>query len=333
MTMRNLLKVAASLFAAAVLLGPLTTAAQQLTKVTLRTDYRVNGYVGVFALARERGFYREEGLDVEIGEGQGSSTTIQTVAVGDDTFGLADSTALVVGISARGIPVKAVSVYSQSGIQGFAYHPDSGWDGNIENMRRKVLVSSPGSAELTVIPAILATAGMSMKDIDLQLADLNARIPLFVQTPGSFTGGYATGDILRVRKAMPNVGYVPFSKYGIVAYGTSLITKNTTIQNNPELVRKFISASARGWEVAVKDPEAAVGAAMKLFPASDAQLLRDGLRIMIAEQLHTPATGGKPIGWMAESDWKAMIALLQKYAEVKPKDISTYYTNDFIAKP
>ena len=144
---------------------------QALTNVTLRTDYRVNGYVGPFALALERGFYREQGLAVQIGEGQGSSTTVQTVAVSDDTFGLADSTALVVGISARSIPVKAVAVYSQSGIQGFLYHPDSGWDETIATMRGKVLVSSPGSAELTLIPAVLGTAGLTMNDIDLQLTD------------------------------------------------------------------------------------------------------------------------------------------------------------------
>jgi NitT/TauT family transport system substrate-binding protein len=307
--------------------------AQQLVKVTLRTDYKVNGYVGVFALARERGFYREQGLDVEIGEGQGSSTTVQTVAVGEDTFGLADATALVIGISARDIPVKAVSVYSQTDIQGFAYHPESGWDGKIEKMRGKVLISSAGAAELTIIPAILASAGLTMNDINLQLADPAARIPLFIRSPDSFMGAYATGDVLRVRLRMPNVGYVPFSKYGIVTFGTSLITKTKTIEENPALVRKFVAASDKGWDLAVQDPEAAVQAARKLFPASDPTFLRDGLKILIAEQLHTPASRGKPIGWMAESDWVAMIEILKKYSNVKPKEVSAYFTNDFIPKP
>ena len=328
MAARSLVTLAGSLLA--LLVVSTTAGAQQLTQVTLRTDYKVNGYVGVFALAGERGFYREQGLNVEIGEGQGSSTTVQTVAVGDDTFGLADATALVLGISARDIPVKAVSVYSQTGIQGFAYHPDSGWDGEIDKMRGKVLISSAGAAELTLVPAILATAGMTMNDIDLQLTDPAARIPLFIRTPDSFMGGYATGDVLRIKLKMPNVGYVPFSKYGIATFGTSLITKNKTIQENPELVRKFVAASAKGWAVAIKDPEAAVQAAMKLFPASDPVLLREGLKTMIAEQLHTPASADKPIGWAAESDWSAMLDLLKKYSNVKPKELASYYTNDFI---
>ncbi len=306
---------------------------QPLTNVILRTDYRVNGYVGPFALALERGFYREFGIALEIGEGQGSSTTVQTVAVGDDTFGLADSTALVVGISARSIPVKAVSVYTQTGIQVFLYHPDSGWDETIAKMRGKVLVSSPGSAELSLIPAVLGTAGMTMNDVDLQLTDPATKIPLFIRTPDSFLGGYATGDAVRVKLRMPEARFVPFSRYGIVSFGTSLITKTKTIEGDPELVRKFVAASSRGWDAAVKDPEAAVQAIMKLFPASDPALLRDGLRIVLSEQLHTPASAGKPIGWTAESDWSAMLDVLAKYANVKPKELSAYYSNAFIPQP
>jgi NitT/TauT family transport system substrate-binding protein len=309
--------------------APRVAGAESLTKVTLRTDYKVNGYVGPFAVALEQGFYREQGLDVEIGEGQGSSTTIQTVAVGDDTFGLADTTALVVGISGRDIPVKAVAVYTQTGIQGFTYHRRSGWDTNIEKMRGKVLISSAGAAELTVIPAILATAGMTMRDIDLQLADPAARIPLFIRTPDSFMGGYATGDVLRVKLRMPDVGYIPFSRYGIVTFGTSLITKTRIIQQNPGLVRRFLTASDKGWGLTIKDPEAAVHAAMKLFPASDPALLREGLKIVIAEQLHTSASEGKPIGWTAVGDWSAMLNVLGKYGNVNAREPSVYYTNVF----
>jgi NitT/TauT family transport system substrate-binding protein len=317
----------------ALIVGVVPAIAFAQTKVTLRTDYKVNGYVAPFALALERGFYREQGLTVEIEQGQGSSVTVQTVAAGDDTFGLADSTAMVVGISSKSIPVKAIYVFSQTGIQGFAYHPESGWDGSINGMRHKVFVGSPGSAELSVLPAILATAGMTVADLDLQLVDSNAKVPLFIKTPGSFMAGYATGDMLRIRSKMPNLGFAPFSKYGITAYGTAVITKNATIQSNPELVRKFVAASAKGWQAAAKDPEAAVQAAVKLFPDVDPKLLLGGLKIVISDQLHTPATAGKPIGWTAESDWKAMLNMLEKYSQVNPKPVSTYFTNKFIAQP
>jgi NitT/TauT family transport system substrate-binding protein len=314
---------------ALVILGSGLSYADALKKVTLRTDYKVNGYVGAFLLARDRGFYRDAGLDVEIGEGQGSSTTVQTVAAGGDTFGLADATALVVGVSARSIPLKAIAVYSQTGVQGFAYHKESGWDGKAASMKGKVVISSPGSAELSLLPAIFSTAGFKVSDVELRLADPSAKIPLFIQTPDSFIGGYTTGDAVRIRSKMPDVGFIPFSEFGINTYGTALIASTSTIQDEPDLVRRFVAASLKGWEATVKDPEAAIQAAMKQFPESNVAFLREGLKIMIDQQLHTPATAAKPIGWMAESDWIAMLNLLHTYANVKIKEPSAYYTNEF----
>ncbi len=303
---------------------------QPLKKVSLRTDYKVNGYVGPFVLARDLGLYRQAGLDVEIGEGQGSSTTVQTVAAGRDTFGLADATTMVVGITNRSVPVRAVSVYAQTGVQGFAYHKSSNWDGKVASIKGKVIISSPGSAELSVFPAVFATAGFKIEDVELRLTDPNAKVPLFIQTPGAFLGGYATGDIVRIRLRMPDMGFAPFSQFGINTYGTSLITSNAVIEADPDLIRRFVHASAQGWEAAIKDPQAAVQAAIKQFPESDPNLLREGLKVMIDQQMHTSATAGKPIGWTAEEDWTAMLEVLKNYSGLKPKNPSDYYTNRFI---
>ena len=108
-------------------------------------------------------------------------TTVQTVAAGRDTFGLADATTMVVGITNRNVPVRAVSVYSQTGVQGFAYHKSSNWDGKVASIKGKVIISSPGSAELSVFPAVFATAGFKMDDVELRLTDPNAKVPLFIQ--------------------------------------------------------------------------------------------------------------------------------------------------------
>ena len=334
-TLARALTVAVAFCATAVLTSASKDADAQTspTKVTLRTDFRVAGYHAPFALAMERGYYKEQGLDIEIAQGQGSSVTIQTIAAGGDLFGIADASTTVIAISARGIPVKVVAAYAQSDTQGFAFHPTPGWDGDLTKLRQKVLISSTGSSELSIIPGVLARTNMTMDDMQLQLVDVSARVPLFLQTPGAFLGGYATGDVLRIKAKLPTVGFVPFSKFGITAYGASLIVTLNTIQKNPDLVRKFVSASGRGWSESLKDPEPAVQALTKLFPDVDAQFMREGLKVVLNNQLHTPATKGNPIGWTAESDWKSMIDTLEKYSKVKPRPLPNYYTNEFIAKP
>jgi len=307
-------------------------AASAQTKVTVRTDFKFNGYISPLALAIDKGFYREAGLDVSIEQGQGSATTVQTVASGVDQFGLADSAVAALGISSQNVPVKVVAVYNQTGTMGIIYHPDSDWTGDLAQLKGKVVISSAGTADAKLLEPTLASAGMKLDDVKLQLVDLNARVPLFVQTAGSFLTGFATGDLLRARARLPGAKYVPYAKYGLVAYGTGLVASNALIEKSPDLVKKFVAASQKGWEAAAKDPDAAVAASLKLYSDLSKDLLREGLKISLEEQLHTPATQGHPIGWTAEDDWKKMLGMLKTYSGITPKDPSAYYTNQFIAQ-
>ncbi len=124
--------------------------------------------------------------------------------------------------------------------------------------------------------------------------------------------------------------YKPLSDYGVIVHGTGLIATHDTIKNKGDMVGKFVAASLKGWQDAEKDPEASVQAGLKLFPDVSADLLRQGLKITLEEQLHAPHTAGKPIGWTAEEDWVTMLGILKKHADVKTKAPSTYYTNQFV---
>ena len=322
----------AGLIGLVLALGCAGITASAQTKIVVRSDFKFNGYVSPLALAIDKGFYKEAGLDVSIEQGQGSSTTVQTVASGVDQFGLADAATAALGISAQNVPIKLVAVYNQTGTMGFIYHPDSDFNGDLATMKGKVVISSAGSAAARLLEPTLASAGMKVDDVKLQLVDFNARVPLFLQTPGAFLTGFATGDLLRVRSRLPAAKYVPYAKYGLIAYGTGLIARNDTIARSPDLVRKFVAASQKGWEASAKDPEAAVAASLKLYPDLSADLLRQGLKISLEEQLHTPATKGRPVGWMDEGDWKTMLGVLKTYGGLTPKEPSAYYTNQFIAE-
>ena len=307
-------------------------AASAQTKVVVRTDFKFNGYISPLALAIDKGFYREAGLDVSIEQGQGSATTVQTVASGVDQFGMADAAVAALGISSQNVPVKVVAVYNQTGTMGIIYHPDSDFTGDLAQLKGKVIISSAGTADAKLLEPTLASAGLKLDDVKLQLVDLNARVPLFVQTPGSFLTGFATGDFLRARARLPGAKYVPYAKYGLVAYGTALVVGTALMEKSPDLVKKFVAASQMGWEAAAKDPEAAVTASLKLYPDLSKDMLREGLKISLEEQLHTPSTQGHPIGWTAEDDWKKMLAMLKTYSGITPKDPAAYYTNQFIAQ-
>ena len=77
-------------------------------RVTFRMNWYWRGIQAPFALALERRYFEQAGLDVELLEGRGSATTVQLVGTKADTFGFADGFTVMLN-AARGVPVRAVA--------------------------------------------------------------------------------------------------------------------------------------------------------------------------------------------------------------------------------
>src|SRR6266702_1563330 len=101
--MRMLRMIAAA--AALVALAPATTRADDA--VSFRLNWYLGGLHVPFYYGKDRGFYKAEGIDLTINEGRGSANTVQVVAAGSDTFGLADSSSVILTAS-QGADVKSV---------------------------------------------------------------------------------------------------------------------------------------------------------------------------------------------------------------------------------
>src|SRR4051812_4850487 len=108
---------------AATLLTAAPAAAQD--KVTFRLNWIAYGFHTPFYLGVERGYYKDEGIDLTIGEGQGSVRAVQTVGAKGDTFGLADGGSVVAGVT-KGAPVRAVMAVTNSSPYALSARTDSG---------------------------------------------------------------------------------------------------------------------------------------------------------------------------------------------------------------
>src|SRR5512138_2367191 len=92
---------------ALVALWLVAAAAGAEDKVSLRLNWYLGGLHVPFYYGKERGFFAAEGIDLAINEGRGSANTVQVVAAGSDTFGMADSSS-VITTAAKGADVKSV---------------------------------------------------------------------------------------------------------------------------------------------------------------------------------------------------------------------------------
>ena len=102
---------ALALLASGSLIG-WSTPASAADKATLRLEWRLTGYHTPYWYAKEKGYYKDEGIDLHIRWGDGSGKAAASVAAGNEAFGQADGMILAAGIS-RGMPLKAIFSVTQ----------------------------------------------------------------------------------------------------------------------------------------------------------------------------------------------------------------------------
>ena len=92
---------------AAALLSAVALSAAAQDAVSLRLNWYLGGLHVPFYYGKDLGYFKQEGIELTINEGRGSANTVQVVAAGSDTFGMADSSSLIT-TAAKGADVKSV---------------------------------------------------------------------------------------------------------------------------------------------------------------------------------------------------------------------------------
>ena len=315
--------------------APAPTTAAPLEKITVRTPFKFNAYDMAYSMGVAQGFCEENGLDVTIELGAGSGAVIQTVASRQDDFAGVDGGVGMQAISNEDIPVKFLAVHLQKAPMGFITRPETPWEDPSSFVENDlVMVSSPGSGELTLLPAVLEQYGLTVEDINLQLVDFQARIPVWLeQGDKGVIAGFATGDLLRARAEVPDAEYDSYANYGITSYSVGVVTHTSMIEERPDIVRAFVDCVTRGYQYALDNPEEAVRISLTMVEDVAEDLLINGINVILdGREYETPATAGSgAVGTMSAEDWEAMAQLyfdLGAITEIKPTD--RYFTNEFL---
>src|SRR5688500_14721424 len=111
--------VALAALAAVTLAGAGQNAAvgQGAEKVTVRFTWKLKGEDARVYVGRERGYYKAEGLDVQLCEGKGAQTVLKALAAGNEKFGYGPAVAAAQAVT-QGLPVKVVALYQTSAPMG-----------------------------------------------------------------------------------------------------------------------------------------------------------------------------------------------------------------------
>jgi NitT/TauT family transport system substrate-binding protein len=298
-------------------------------KVSFRMNWYLGGLHVPFYYGKDRGFYAAEGIDVTLNEGRGSANTVQVVAAGSDTFGLADSSSVILTAS-KGADVK--SVVSLLNSTGFAViSMASTGIRTPKDLEGKRLAVSPGDPLGQLFQAVAAVNKLDMSKITLVQVDPAAKVVSVLEKKADALLGGADDQYFLIKQRGIEPAALRFADVGANIVGMTVLTKGELIKTKPDLVRRFVRASIRSWEEAKKNPGAAVDAALKVKPDLNRQSTLDQLMVDI-ELLDSPNSKGR-IGWGAQADWDQTLTLLKKYRGLETSQPWTaFHTNEFVGK-
>lgn len=323
----------AAIALSAVLVAP--AAAQ--TKFPFRLNWTLYGEHAPFFVARDKGFYREEGLDVEIQEGSGSATVSQLVANGTSPVAYVDAATMMRGVAA-GMPIRAVGVTLQQSPMAFIYRADAARPTKIEEIKGTRIAITAGDASLAIFTAFMGKLGMKLEDVQLiTVANPAAKEQAVLNKQADALLGYFMDQGPRMQlQTGVKMGWTRlYDMAGVTTLSSAIIVNNAWVSDpkNQDLLRRFLRASQRGWDYSNKNRAEAAEIFRKaapVFTQEIALLEVEGTMSII----HTERTKGKPIGWSAVEDWKDSQDLLEKYAKLKPApDVNVYFTNEYLSEP
>src|SRR3977135_2807328 len=135
-------------------------------KFQFRLNWTLYGEHAGFFVARDKGFYKEEGLDVEILEGSGSTTVAQLVANMTNPVAYVDA-ATMMRVGGAGMPIKAVGVTLQQSPMAFIYRADAPRPTKISEIKGSRIAITAGDASLAIFTAFMGKLGMKLEDVQM----------------------------------------------------------------------------------------------------------------------------------------------------------------------
>src|SRR5579884_69150 len=305
-------------------------AAPRLETVSVLLDWFPDGYHSPFYVAREKGYYREAGLEVEIHEGKGSGNVAQLVGTKNATFGFAEGAAVAKAIG-QGIPVRMVAGIFRRSPLGLSYLKESGISGP-KDLEGKTYGVVPSSASHSLWPAFLAANNIDESKITEVNIEPTGADAAMLTGRIQFTDAIVSGEPVRYAAAGKEGGILLFSDYGLTVVGHGIIANVDTIQEKPALTRGLVEASLRAWDDARKNPDEAVDTLRQSVPEKSRDIARAAL-LGTLPLLDAESTRGKPLGYQSEADWDSTLQILAQAGVTSLPKADQIFTNDFVPAP
>lgn len=307
----------------------------ELTKVRVQMDWDPTEVHPGYLLAKDLGFYAQEGLDVEFLPGRGSALVASIMAVDKAQMGFIDA-AVLLSAKEKGVPIKAVAATLESNPLAVFFLKENGIS-SPKDLKGKNFLSEFKSFRHYHLLALLNKAGLSAEDLTILdfSGSTGARLQILFSKKvdavacNSFSAYYKETRLENV----PGFGRFLFRDFGVEAINKVVAARIDFAKENPKIVSGFLKASAKGWKYALENTKDAARALVKYSDGvSSEKIFKEGFEAMIPF-IKSAETQKLPWGFMSSRDWQETQKVFVETGLLKKKmPLEEIFTNEFLAR-
>jgi NitT/TauT family transport system substrate-binding protein len=320
----------------AALVALLSSTAFAADKVTVQLDYVVRGNHAMFFVAKKKGYFEKQGIDVTaIQRGTGSPNAMRIVGNGTAEFGFGDLPTLAVARS-QNVPVVAISAVNQHSPLGMLSLASKHKLTKPSDLKGLNVGVQPSGSTYVFLKAFLASNGMSMADIQQSTVTPPYESYLLLGRVDSVPG-YIDAEVPELEDKAGGPGSLSVmqgSNFGYTVYGSGVFTSEKMIAEKSDLVQRFVTAYTQAFADVIKSPIEAADIIVEANPeyAAKKDILIKQIEADVKSTFFSADTKAHGIGWMTKEKWASTAkTLLDQGAMTIAIDIDAAFSDKFVA--
>lgn len=298
-----------------------STAALAADKVMVQLDYVVRGNHAMFFVAKKKGYFDKQGIDVAaIQRGTGSPNAMRFVGNGNAEFGFGDLPTLAVARS-QDVPVVALAAVNQHSPLGMLALSSKHKLTKPSDLKGLNIGVQPSGSTYVFLKAFLAINKLTMDDIKQSTVTPPYENYLLLGRVDAVPG-YIDAEVpeLEAKAGGPgSLSIMQGSDFGYAVYGSGLFTSEKMIAEKSDLVQRFVNAYMQAFADVIKSPAEAADIIIELNPeyAAKKDVLIKQIEADVKGTFFSADTKANGIGWMTKDAWASTTKILLEQGSMK----------------
>ena len=205
---------------------------------------------------------------------------------------------------------------------------------NPKDLEGRILGAPPPDGAWAQFPIFANETGIDVSAVKVEPVGFPTREPMLAEGNVAAVTGFSFSSYLNlVRLGVPedDISTILMADHGVDLYGNAIIVNTEFAEKNPDAVKGFLEAVAKGWVDAIADPAAAMPSLTKRNPAADAELEQRRLQLAIDANVVTDYTSANGMGGIDQDRFNNALEQIKLTYDFKTTpDAALYFTTDYL---